>query len=92
MTPGFQMAVGPVPQSCLYCVHRRRHWASVLAGLLRVHPASISYAQQGASRSRAFSPGLLWQCEPDFSDFLYPVSLRLHGMRCLPFNGDGHGS
>lgn len=37
-------------------------------------------------------PRSAWQCEPDFSDFLYLVSLRLHGMQCLPPNGDSNGS
>lgn len=42
----------------------------MLTGLmlhLVIWPASFSYAQHGASSTRAFSPVLLWQCEPDFS-------------------------
>lgn len=42
---------------------------------LGIWPASISHSHHWASGMRTFSSGLLWQCEPDFSDLCNPVSL-----------------
>lgn len=73
---GSQKGARPVPQA---------RWVSVPARLLLqlgMRPGSISHTKHWVSK-RASSTVLHGQWKPDFSEFPYLVSLRLHGIWCL---------
>lgn len=81
-----------IPEGCSAsptgrCLYGRTRWVSVPARLLLY---SLGYGlppsptpSTGYQRT-ASSPVLRGQWKPDFSEILYLVSLRLHGIWCLP--------